>query len=36
MVEPLENLNQQIVTCARCPRLREWCQNVAREKNASL
>ncbi|QDV30156.1 Uracil DNA glycosylase superfamily protein [Planctopirus ephydatiae] len=32
MVEPLENLNQQIVTCARCPRLREWCQNVAREK----
>ncbi len=32
MVEPLEHLNQRIVTCERCPRLRAWCEDIAREK----
>jgi len=29
-------LNQDIVTCTRCPRLREYCQRIAREKKAEF
>lgn len=28
-------LNQEVVSCERCPRLREWCSQTAREKKAS-
>lgn len=31
-VETLDTLNQAIVACTRCPRLIDWCQQVAREK----
>jgi len=27
-------LEEEIISCERCPRLREWCQNVAVEKRA--
>ena len=29
---PLEGLMQQVTTCQRCPRLREYCQEIARVK----
>jgi uracil-DNA glycosylase family 4 len=32
---PLAEIRQQIVTCTRCPRLRRYCQKVAREKKAA-
>jgi uracil-DNA glycosylase family 4 len=32
----LETVRQQIVTCTRCPRLREYCQRIAREKRAAF
>jgi uracil-DNA glycosylase family 4 len=32
---PLQQLNERIVACERCPRLREHCQSVAREKRAA-
>lgn len=35
-VENLESLNQRVVSCTRCPRLREWCQKVAKEKRKSF
>jgi uracil-DNA glycosylase family 4 len=31
-MESLAQLNQEIVACARCPRLIEHCQKIAREK----
>jgi len=30
-----DDLNEAIVTCERCPRLREWCRQVATEKRAA-
>lgn len=30
----LHELNQAIVACERCPRLREWCQHISAEKTA--
>lgn len=30
------SLNKQIVTCQRCPRLREHCQNIAEQKRRSF
>lgn len=32
---PFELLNQRIIDCNRCPRLREHCENVAIEKRAA-
>jgi uracil-DNA glycosylase len=32
---PLAEIQQQIVTCTRCARLRHYCQKVAREKKAA-
>jgi uracil-DNA glycosylase family 4 len=32
---PLADIHQQIVTCTRCARLRDYCQKVAREKKAA-
>lgn len=32
----LAHLNQEIVTCERCPRLRAWCRKVAEEKRKSF
>lgn len=32
----LKLLNEAVVSCERCPRLREWCQKVAEEKRASF
>lgn len=29
-------LNQEIVSCNRCPRLRDWCQKIAEEKRKSF
>lgn len=29
-------LNAEIVACTRCPRLRDWCMKVAREKRRSF
>lgn len=34
--EPFDALNSRIVTCERCPRLREWCLRVAAEKRKSF
>jgi uracil-DNA glycosylase family 4 len=31
-----KRLNHQIITCERCPRLRSYCQEVAREKKAAF
>lgn len=31
-----DSLNERIVACERCPRLREWCEQVAREKRRSF
>lgn len=33
---PLAQLNNQIVTCTRCPRLVSYCRRIAREKRASF
>ncbi|MFH0952857.1 MAG: uracil-DNA glycosylase [Verrucomicrobiota bacterium] len=30
----LRGLDRRIIRCARCPRLRRWCERVAREKTA--
>lgn len=32
MIKSLTELNQQIISCERCPRLRTYCQKVAKEK----
>lgn len=31
-----EILNERIVACERCPRLRSWCEEVARDKRKSF
>src|SRR5262245_54289230 len=33
---PWHDLNEEIVACERCPRLREYCRQVAVEKRASF
>ena len=33
---PLAQVREAIVTCDRCPRLREYCQRIAREKRAAF
>ena len=33
--QKLELLNQRVTSCEDCPRLREWCLRVAREKKAA-
>jgi len=35
MDRPLEELQDRIVACRRCPRLVAWCRQVAREKRAA-
>ncbi len=35
-MKQFDALNNQIVTCTRCPRLIEWCQTVANEKRKSF
>ena len=32
----LDALNQEVIACTRCPRLREWCLKVAVEKRKSF
>jgi uracil-DNA glycosylase family 4 len=32
MADSLDLLNRQIVACGQCPRLRAWCEDVARTK----
>jgi uracil-DNA glycosylase len=32
---PLADIQRDIVTCTQCPRLREYCQRIAREKRAA-
>jgi uracil-DNA glycosylase family 4 len=32
----LEQLHRQVVACRRCPRLRGWCRQVAREKKRAF
>lgn len=32
----MKNLNQKIIACERCPRLRKHCQKIAREKRKSF
>ena len=36
MTSQYDALNQRIVRCARCPRLRDWCRTVAREKRRAF
>jgi uracil-DNA glycosylase len=31
-----ESLNRQIISCQRCPRLRQYCQTIAREKRRAF
>ncbi len=31
-----DQLNRRIVLCERCPRLRDWCRTVARDKRAAF
>ena len=31
-----DDLNRRIVTCERCPRLREYCQQIARERRRAF
>lgn len=33
---PFNRLNDQIISCQACPRLRDWCQTVAQEKRKSF
>lgn len=33
---PWKNLQQKIVSCERCPRLREYCRQIAAEKRAAF
>src|SRR5262245_12138954 len=33
---PFETLNEKIIACERCPRLREYCRGVAQEKRAAF
>lgn len=35
-VSRIDSLNRRIVACERCPRLRAWCEQVAREKRRSF
>jgi uracil-DNA glycosylase len=35
-VPPFDDLNARIVACERCPRLRQWCQQVADERRRSF
>lgn len=35
-LHPFDALNQRIVSCESCPRLRAWCQEVARIKRAAF
>lgn len=35
-MDDFQNLNNDIIACEKCPRLREWCQKVAREKRKSF
>ena len=32
MLSPIDNLNQEIIACTRCPRLIAHCQKIGREK----
>lgn len=34
--QDLRRLNEEIIACERCPRLRAWCEKVAREKRAAF
>jgi uracil-DNA glycosylase len=36
MKKTILELNQEIITCRRCPRLVEWCEKVAREKRRAF
>lgn len=36
MTKTLEAVREQIIACERCPRLRTYCQRIAREKRASF
>jgi uracil-DNA glycosylase family 4 len=33
---PFDELNEKIIACERCPRLREYCRGVAQEKRAAF
>lgn len=35
MADTLSQIRHQIITCERCPRLRDYCRQVAREKRAA-
>lgn len=34
--EPFQALNEKIIACERCPRLREYCGQIAKEKRAAF
>jgi len=34
-MDTIDTLNQTIITCRKCPRLIEWCEEVARVKKAA-
>jgi uracil-DNA glycosylase family 4 len=34
--DSIERLEHDVITCAACPRLREWCEHVAVEKRAAF
>lgn len=36
MLTPLQLIRQEIIVCERCPRLRAYCQRIAREKRAAF
>lgn len=36
VLQEFDVLNEQIVACERCPRLRAWCEQVAQEKRKSF
>ncbi|HLJ11237.1 MAG TPA: hypothetical protein VKU82_08610, partial [Planctomycetaceae bacterium] len=36
LVTAWTRLNRKIVRCAKCPRLREYCRNVAEEKRRAF
>lgn len=36
MSESIRNVHQSITTCTKCPRLREWCEQIAKEKRKSF
>jgi uracil-DNA glycosylase family 4 len=35
-MDPWTSLNQRIVACTACPRLRQWCEAVGREKRKAF